>query len=320
MNFQELGLSEPLLRAVVSQGYDTPTPIQAQAIPSVIAGRDLLGCAQTGTGKTAAFALPILHRLLESIPESLDVPRFSGRTGPQRQPRDKFVASQTPRGRRRPLRVLVLAPTRELASQIGESFQTFSVHTGLRSAVIYGGVGQAPQTRALGQGVEILIATPGRLLDLMGQGFVDLRCVEIFVLDEADRMLDMGFVPDVRRVISALPRRRQTLLFSATMPTADRAPCRSDPRDPLHVRIAPVKATTELIDQSVYHVPRPNKPRLLARFLAQKAVTRALVFTRTKHGADRVVQQLGRSGIRADAIHGNKSQAAQRRSLEDFTH
>ena len=292
MTFDELGLAEPILRAVVFQGYATPTPIQSQAIPRVMAGRDLLGCAQTGTGKTAAFALPILHRLTH--------------------------AGQPPRARGRRPAVLILAPTRELAAQIGESFQTYGRYAGLRHTVVYGGVGQNPQTRALQQGVDILIATPGRLIDLMGQGFVDLGAVEIFVLDEADRMLDMGFIPDVRRVIAKLPSRRQTLLFGATMPEPIERLAAAILRDPHRIRIPPVKATTDLIEESVFFVPRQEKPRFLASFLGMQAVTRALVFTRTKRGADRVARHLNQSGIRADAIHGNKSQPARQRTLENF--
>ena len=292
MTFRALGLAEPLLRAVDGESYTTPTPIQSQAIPHVLAARDLLGCAQTGTGKTAAFALPILHRLMQ--------------------------APRPPRGRRPPIRVLVLSPTRELASQIGESFRAYGRHTALRETAIFGGVGQYPQTRALQQGVDILVATPGRLLDLMNQGFVDLGAVEIFVLDEADRMLDMGFMPDVRRIISKLPVQRQTLLFSATMPTAIASLASSILRDPVRVNIAPVRATTKLIRQSVFFVPRHNKVRLLAEYLSSRSVTRALVFTRTKHGADRVASQLNRAGIAADSLHGDKSQSARQRALRDF--
>ncbi|NUQ66223.1 MAG: DEAD/DEAH box helicase, partial [Pirellulales bacterium] len=292
MNFSELGLSEPILRAVAAEGYAAPTPIQSEAIPHVLAGRDLLACAQTGTGKTAAFALPILHRLGD--------------------------ASQPQRHGRRRIRVLVLSPTRELASQIHESFRVYGQHTGLRSTVVFGGVGQQPQVRALQHGVDIVIATPGRLLDLMNQGFVDLSSVETFVLDEADRMLDMGFIPDVRRVVLRLPSRRQTLLFSATMPEAIGQLAATILRNPTRIRIAPVKATTELIDQSVVFVSRQNKPRCLADFLTTRAFSRALVFTRTKRGADRVARQLKQAGIRADAMHGNKSQSARQRSLADF--
>jgi ATP-dependent RNA helicase RhlE len=292
MTFQELGLAEPLLRAVVCQGYVVPTPIQSQAIPHVMAGRDLLGCAQTGTGKTAAFALPILHRLTHA-----------GNPRP---------------GAGRRIRVLVLAPTRELASQIGESFGAYGAHTALRQTVVYGGVSQHAQTRSLQHGIDILIATPGRLIDLIGQGFVDLSSVEILVLDEADRMLDMGFIPDVRRVISKLPARRQTVFLAATMPEAIERLAGAILRNPARIHIAPVKETTELIEQSVFFVSRQHKPRLLADFLTSRAITRALVFTRTKHGADRVVRQLSQSGIRSEAIHGNKSQSARQRTLANF--
>ncbi|MGA2799100.1 MAG: DEAD/DEAH box helicase [Thermoguttaceae bacterium] len=292
MTFEEFGLSQPILRAVVAQGYTIPTPIQSKAIPHVLAGRDLLGCAQTGTGKTAAFALPILHRLT--------------------------AAGNPPRGRGRRIRVLVLSPTRELAAQIGESFQTYGYNTALRQTVVFGGVGQNPQTRAIKNGVDILVATPGRLIDLMNQGYIDLGSVETFVLDEADRMLDMGFLPDVRYIISKLPQRRQTLLFSATIPETIERFAATILRDPVRLRIAPVQATTELIEHSVFFVPQKQKTQLLANLLKTRAVTRALVFTRTKHGADRVARQLNQSGIRADAIHGNKSQAARQRTLADF--
>jgi ATP-dependent RNA helicase RhlE len=292
MTFRALGLAEPVLRAVDDEGYTTPTPIQSQAIPHVLAARDVLGCAQTGTGKTAAFALPILHRLMS--------------------------AERAPETRGRPIRVLVLSPTRELACQIGESFRTYGRHTALRQTVVFGGVGQQPQTRALRHGVDILVATPGRLLDLMNQGFIDLRAVEIFVLDEADRMLDMGFMPDVRRVVAKMPAQRQTLLFSATFPEAVGQLANAIVRDPVRIRVAPVKATANLIEQSVFFVSRQNKPRLLAQYLSTQVVTRALVFTRTKRGADRVARDLGRAGILADAIHGNKSQSARQRTLAEF--
>jgi ATP-dependent RNA helicase RhlE len=292
MTFRALGLNEPILRAVDGEGYTTPTPIQSQAIPHVLAARDLLGCAQTGTGKTAAFALPILHRLMP--------------------------AGRSPQARGRAIRVLVLSPTRELASQIGESFRAYGRHTAIRETVVFGGVGQQPQTRALQQGVDILVATPGRLLDLMNQGFIDLGAVEIFVLDEADRMLDMGFMPDVRRIIAKLPSRRQTLMFSATMPAPIARLADSILRDPVRIHIAPVKATTKLIQQSVLFVPRHCKSRLLAEYLSTRPVTRALVFTRTKHGADRVALQLNRAGIPAEAIHGNKSQSSRQRTLAGF--
>jgi len=289
MSFSQFGFAQPILRAVASEGYTLPTPIQLQAIPHVVAGRDLLGCAQTGTGKTAAFALPVLHRLSTAKRE----------------------------GRRR-IRVLVLSPTRELAAQIGESFRAYGRHTGLRHTVVYGGVGQQPQVRALQGGVEILVATPGRLCDLMDQGYIDLSAIEIFVLDEADRMLDMGFLPDLRRVMAKLPATRQTLFFSATMPKEIERLADAILRDPVRVRIAPVKATTELISQSVYLVSKDEKPQLLQHYLTNEGITRAIVFTRTKHGADRVTRRLNRAGVRAEAMHGDKSQAARQRTLANF--
>ncbi len=292
MTFQDFGLHEPILRAIVSKGYTTPTPIQAEAIPRGMAGRDLIGCAQTGTGKTAAFALPILHRLSE--------------------------AESTPRGRNRPIRALILSPTRELASQIGDSFKVYGRHTGLRHTTVYGGVGQHGQVRALQNGVDILIATPGRLCDLMNQGFIRLGSVEIFVLDEADRMLDMGFLPDIKRVIAKIPKQRQTLFFSATMPPPIEKLANEIVHDPVRIRLAPAKATTELIDQSVCFVPKQKKSQLLTEWLTTRPVTRAIVFTRTKHGADRVTQHLNRSGVCAEAIHGNKSQNARQRALDGF--
>jgi len=292
MNFRSLGLSEPILRAVESEGYTTPFPIQSEAIPHIIAARDLVGCAQTGTGKTAAFALPILHRLT--------------------------CADHAPSPRRRPIRALVLSPTRELASQIAASFHAYGRHTGLRHVVVFGGVSQQPQTRKLQQGVDILVATPGRLLDLMDQGFIDLRAVEILVLDEADRMLDMGFLPDVRRIIAKAPSKRQTLLFSATMPDAIARLAASVLRDPVRIHLPAEKATLKQIEQSVFHVSSSHKTRLLAEYLTTRTVSSAIVFTRTKHGADRVARQLNREGISADAIHGNKSQNARQRALAGF--
>ena len=292
MSFRELGLSELLLRAVAAEGYATATPIQSQAIPLLLAGRDLLGSAQTGTVKTAAFALPVLQRLMHAAPRA--------------------------QGRCPLIRALVLTPTRELASQVGDNFRAYGRDTDLSFATIYGGVGQGTQTRALRQGVDVLVATPGRLIDLMEQGFVDLSGVEIFVLDEADRMLDMGFLPPIRRIVAKLPARRQTILLSATMPEPIVGLARSLLRDPIRVEIEPVRATTDLIDQSVHHVSRHDKPKKLAKLLDAQSVERALVFTRTKRGADRVVRQLFLSGVRAEAIHGNKSQSARQRALTNF--
>jgi ATP-dependent RNA helicase RhlE len=290
MRFEDLELSNALLRAIQAAGYTEPTPIQEQAIPHVLAGRDLLGSAQTGTGKTAAFALPILHHLTT---------RHSKK-----------------RGRR--IRALVLSPTRELATQIGENFQTYGRYTHLKYLTVYGGVSQKPQVEKLRRGVDVLIATPGRLLDLMNQGLVWLDRLEVLVLDEADRMLDMGFLPDVRRIIAELPTERQTLLFSATMPDKIQDLMRSILVDPVQVEIAPEKPTVEAIEQSVYFLEKTHKRELLEHLLATKSMFRTLVFTRTKHGANRLAQQLGRAKIKAEAIHGNKSQRAREQALTNF--
>ncbi|MCC6557727.1 MAG: DEAD/DEAH box helicase [Polyangiaceae bacterium] len=287
MQFSDLKLIDPLLRAVAAEGYDAPTPIQQQAIPPVLEGRDLLGCAQTGTGKTAAFALPILQRL-----------------------------SASPRSRA--IRALVLAPTRELAAQIGERFEAYGQHLGLRTAVIFGGVGKGAQIAALRRGVDVLVATPGRLLDLCADRAVALGGVEHLVLDEADRMLDMGFIHDVRRVVAMLPARRQTLLFSATMPPDIRDLAGSVLHRPVEVAVAPIAATADRIEQRVFFVERSDKRALLEHLLGDGSIRRALVFTRTKHGANRVAEQLNRARIGAAAIHGNKSQNARERALADF--
>ena len=290
MRFVDLGLAEPILRAVSSEGYTNATPVQAQAIPHALQGRDVLGCAQTGTGKTAAFALPILQRLSA----------VRGPAGPARA------------------RCLVLCPTRELATQIQDSFRTYGRNLNVRTAVIFGGTNQNPQVQALRRGVDVVIATPGRLLDLMNQGFVDLRAIEVLVLDEADRMLDMGFINDIRRVVAKLPTSRQTLLFSATMPREIRILADSLLRNPATVQVAPVSSTVETIEQSVYFVQKSNKPELLAHLYNELPIARAIVFTRTKHGADRVVRHLHARGIKAEAIHGNKSQNARERALSNF--
>jgi len=292
MSFVELELSENLLRAVRQEGYEVATPIQLAAIPPILAGRDVLGCAQTGTGKTAAFALPTLERLA---------------TGGER-----------PRERGRPIRTLVLAPTRELAVQIGESFRAYGRFTGLHHTVIFGGVGQTPQVRAIQHGVDVLVATPGRLLDLMNQGFVRLDRVEILILDEADQMLDMGFIHDLRRIVARVPIQRQTLLFSATMPDEIRRLADQWLADPIEVRVAPQATPAERVAQSVYFVDRPAKVQLLTRYLRGESAVRTLVFTRTKHGADKLVRALTQHGIRAAAIHGNKSQSARQQVLAQF--
>ncbi len=290
MKFQDLRLSEPLLRAIGEKGYTDPTPIQQQAILPVLEGRDLQGCAQTGTGKTAAFTLPMLQLL---------------------------AAEPAPRGRR-PIRALVLTPTRELAIQIDECCRDYARYTSVRHCVIFGGVNQRPQVDALQKGVDLLIATPGRLLDLIGQGYVTLDTIRFFVLDEADRMLDMGFIHDVRKVIALLPRKRQTLLFSATMPAEVEKLALSILTDPASVKVDPVSSTVDRIEQRLYLVDKANKKLLLAKLLKEPEVESALVFTRTKHGADRVVRELARAGIPARAIHGDKSQNARQQALSDF--
>jgi ATP-dependent RNA helicase RhlE len=292
MRFEDLRLSGPLLRAVRAAGYAKPTPIQSTAIPHVLNGRDVLGCAQTGTGKTAAFALPILQRLSEPA-------------GRGRKPSSR-------------IRALVLCPTRELAQQINDSFGDYARYTGLRQVVVFGGVNQKPQARAVRAGIDILIATPGRLLDLVGQGLVSLADVEILVLDEADRMLDMGFLPDVRRILGHLPRQRQTLLFSATMPSGIRTLANQILRDPVPVQVARVSSPVPTVGHWVQHVERPQKPMLLLRLLQSIPFTRALIFTRTKHGADKVARHLVRAGVPAAALHGNKSQGARTRTLAEF--
>ena len=288
MNFSELSLTRPLLRAVEEQGYTQPSPIQAKAIPPVLEGRDLLGCAQTGTGKTAAFALPMLQLLAARRPARSQV------------------------------RALVLTPTRELALQIGESFAQLGKYTSIRHTVVFGGVGQAPQAAALAKGVDVLIACPGRLNDLIGQGLADLSGVEIFVLDEADRMLDMGFVHDVKRVMAKLPAQRQNLMFSATMPKEIEQLADSFLHRPVTVKVDPPSSTVDRIEQTLYPVCKADKRRLLAWLLTEGGVPGALVFSRTKHGADRIAKDLTRAGVSAAAIHGNKSQSARVAALEGF--
>lgn len=287
MNFSEMNLSEPILKAVAEAGYVSPSPIQEQTIPIVLTGSDVLGCAQTGTGKTAAFALPILQNLSK-------------------------------RGRSGKIRALVLTPTRELAVQNYESFCQYGKYTSMRCGVIFGGVGQSPQVAMLQKGVDILVATPGRLNDLIGQGYIKLDGLSIFVLDEADRMLDMGFINDVKRVLTKIPKVRQTLMFSATMPPEIEKLADTMLIDPQTVKVDPVTSTVEAIDQSLYYVDKGNKKNLLAKLLKEPEVHNALVFTRTKHGADRVVRELDSKGIDAMAIHGNKSQNARQNALNAF--
>ena len=289
-NFSELGLSEPIQRALNSRNHTVPTPIQARAIPELLAGKDVLGIAQTGTGKTAAFALPILQKLSRH---------------------------HETRGPRNP-RALVLAPTRELAIQIADEFRAYGKFLHLRQAVVYGGVSQVPQVKALRRGVDVLIATPGRLLDLMNQGHIKLGAVEVFVLDEADRILDMGFVRDVRKIVAAMPKARQTLLFSATMPSEISRLSGDILIDPVRVEVSPQATPIERITQSVYHVNASDKTALLASILDDPACSRVLVFSRTKHRANRVAERLAKGGVSSDAIHGNKSQGARQRALKRF--
>ncbi len=288
--FDQLDLITPLQRALADENYEIPTPIQAQTIPAALQQRDVLGCAQTGTGKTAAFALPILNRL-----------------GKQKR---RAVPN-------RPL-VLVLAPTRELAIQIGDSFATYGKHLRLQQALVYGGVGQGNQVRALDRGAHILVATPGRLLDLMNQGYVHLDQLEVFVLDEADRMLDMGFLPDLKRIIKELPRKRQSLFFSATMPANIVQLSQRLLHDPVQVNVTPKQTSVERIEQQVLFVERGSKQARLQQVLGQSSVDRAIVFTKTKRGANSVAEKLMRNGIKAAAIHGNKSQGARQRALDAF--
>ena len=288
-NFESLGLSKELLQAVESEGYTTPTPVQVQSIPPLLAGKDVLGVAQTGTGKTAAFALPVLQAMSRSPPQG-----------------------------RRHIRALILSPTRELAAQIGERFSVYSKNLDIRHKVIFGGVKQNPQVRALQKGLDILVATPGRLLDLINQKYIDLGRVEFFVLDEADRMLDMGFIRDIQKVLKLLPKRRQNLLFSATMPNSIADLAGSFLNNSVMIDVSPKDVTVERIEQKLMFVRKADKRRLLVKIIKEEKVKRGIVFTRTKHGANRLVKQLDQSGINAAAIHGNKSQGARTKALAGF--
>jgi ATP-dependent RNA helicase RhlE len=290
MTFKELDLLEPILNALEKKGYSNPTPIQQQAIPIILSGTDIMGCAQTGTGKTAAFAIPILQNL---------------------------VKTQKNEGRRK-IRCLILTPTRELAIQIEENIKDYGSNLNLRHAVIFGGVSQLNQINRLKNGIDILVATPGRLLDLQQQGYIDLRSLEVFVLDEADRMLDMGFIHDVKKVLKLIPAKRQTLFFSATMPKEIKSLASTMLTNPKQVVVTPVSSTAEKIEQELYHVVTAKKKDLLLHILTEKTVNFVLIFTRTKHGADRVVKILSRANIKAAAIHGNKSQNARQNALNNF--
>ena len=290
MTFEQLGLIEPILKALEEESYKTPTPIQAEAIPVILDGYDLLGCAQTGTGKTAAFSIPIIQR----------------------------IEAQYRKGRKPGIKALILTPTRELAIQIGESFTAYGRHTHVRHTVIFGGVGQKPQTDALERGVDVLVATPGRLLDLINQGFVRLETLDYFVLDEADRMLDMGFIHDIKRILPLLPKKRQSLFFSATMPPEIERLASSILHEPEKVEVTPPSSTVDKIEQYVYYVEKAEKVNLLKTLLEDKALESVLVFTRTKYGADKVARVLNKSGIGAEAIHGDKGQNTRQRALSNF--
>ncbi|MGX5820069.1 DEAD/DEAH box helicase [Chitinophaga lutea] len=292
MSFEKLGLIAPIMRALETQGYSTPTPIQQQAIPVVLEKKDLLGCAQTGTGKTAAFAIPILQLL--------------------------WKEKETAQAPDRHIKTLILTPTRELAIQIADNIRDYGAHTGIRHLVIFGGVSAQSQIDGLKRGTDILIATPGRLLDLWQQGHINLQFIRQFVLDEADRMLDMGFIHDVKRVITKLPAKRQTLFFSATMPDEIAGLANSILSNPVKVAVTPVSSTAEKVEQRLFYVDKTDKRKLLVHVLKDASITSALVFTRTKHGADRVAKELSRAQITASAIHGDKSQNSRQRALTDF--
>jgi len=290
MHFESLNIIEPILKSIKEEGYTIPTPIQVQAIPIVLQGIDLIGCAQTGTGKTAAFAVPILQ----------------------------LLSNNKTYEKKKKIRSLIVTPTRELAIQIEESFKVYGRYTGLTCTVVFGGVNQNPQTNALRNGVDILVATPGRLLDLMNQGFISLKDIGIFVLDEADRMLDMGFIHDVRRIIAALPHKRQSLFFSATMPPEIVKLAGSIVYKPVNVEVTPSATTVDIVNQFVYFIDKGNKNALLVELLKDKNIKTALVFTRTKFGADKVVKVLHKKNISAEAIHGNKAQNVRQRALSNF--
>ncbi len=297
MTFKDLNIIEPVLEALIKEGYTTPTPIQEQAIPVLLQGRDVLGCAQTGTGKTAAFSIPIIQKLVSDRSNSF---------GEQSKKEKKKI------------KALILTPTRELASQIGDSFAKYGKFASLKHTVVFGGVGQRSQTDALKKGVDILVATPGRLLDLAGQGYINFSNIEFFVLDEADRMLDMGFITDIEKIIKKIPAERQTLLFSATMPMEISSLAESLLNEPVKIEVTPVSSTVDTIDQYIYFTRKENKGDLLLDILGDNFVESALIFSRTKHGADKLSRNLAKAGINADSIHGNKSQSAREKSLLNF--
>ena len=297
MTFKDLNIIEPVLEALIKEGYTTPTPIQEQAIPVLLQGREVLGCAQTGTGKTAAFSIPIIQKLVSDRSNSFGEPS---------------------KKEKKKIKALILTPTRELASQIGDSFAKYGKFASLKHTVVFGGVGQRAQTDDLKKGVDILVATPGRLLDLAGQGYINFSNIEFFVLDEADRMLDMGFITDIEKIIKKIPAERQTLLFSATMPMEISSLAESLLNEPVKIEVTPVSSTVDTIDQYIYFTRKENKGDLLLDILGDNFVESALIFSRTKHGADKLSRNLAKAGINADSIHGNKSQSAREKSLLNF--
>lgn len=321
MKFNELNIAEPILRAIDEKGYTEATPIQEQGIPTALSGQDMLGIAQTGTGKTAAFAIPIIQQLWE---EKLRERELQGPVAPETEKENKPSSRKDRRGRNhgrkdnRQIKALILTPTRELAGQIGECCGDYGKYTGLRHSVIFGGVKQNPQVERLRRGVDILIATPGRLLDLINQGFIDLRHIKHFVLDEADRMLDMGFIADIKRLLPMLPKKRQTLFFSATMPQSIVSLSKDMLYNPKRVEVTPVSSAVDTIEQCIYFVEKPEKKKLLIDVLRKESDNSVLVFSRTKRGADNISRVLKKAGIQSEAIHGDKSQGQRQRALSNF--
>ncbi len=313
MTFNELDIAEPILKAICEKGYNKPTPIQEQAIPVILQGKDIIGIAQTGTGKTAAFAVPIIQQLIESNAQYKDNENGSVPSRCERKGRQYVKAKE-----QRPVRVLILTPTRELAIQINDCFLDYGKHTPFRHTAIFGGVKQRPQTEKLRSGVDVLIATPGRLLDLIEQGEIKLNAITHFVLDEADRMLDMVFIGDIRRLLPMLPKKRQTLFFSATFPKEVAALSHSILNHPVNIEVTPVSSAVEAVEQNIYYVEKPDKKWLLISLLKEAADKSVLVFSRTKHGADNIAKSLKRAGIHSEAIHGDKSQEQRQRALSSF--
>jgi ATP-dependent RNA helicase RhlE len=313
--FKELPLIDPLLRALSKEGYTHPTPIQQQAIPAILQRKDLLGCAQTGTGKTAAFTIPVLQLMFQQLQQERTQPQSQPQPQSQSQPQPQSGSQPKPSRR---IQTLILTPTRELAIQIGESIAAYGCYLPMRHAVIFGGVPQHSQVQAIRKGLDIIVATPGRLLDLLQQRVLTLNDIRYFILDEADRMLDMGFVNEVKRIIAKLPAKKQTLFFSATMPPEIKQLAGMLLNDPVKVEVTPVSSTAEMIQQSVYYVEKQNKLALLVQLLKDESIETLLVFTQMKHAADKLARNLSKAGIRTEAIHGNKTQGARQAALNNF--